>query len=229
MAFLFPSSDAVTGGGLFPILGLAVLGGLVLNLMPCVLPVLSIKLIGVVSKGGKNSREVRLGFLASSAGILFTFLLLAGVTIIAKVAGVAIGWGVQFQHPLFLVALALVCVLFAANLWDLYEIRLPANFSGKIAHRSLDMGLVGDFLSGIVATVLATPCSAPFLGTAIAFALAAGPLEILAVFVALGTGLALPYLLVAVFPGFMVLLPRPGEWMIWLRRVLGVSLLVTAV
>jgi suppressor for copper-sensitivity B len=114
MAFLFPSSDAVTGGGLFPILGLAVLGGLVLNLMPCVLPVLSIKLIGVVSKGGKNSREVRLGFLASSAGILFTFLLLAGVTIIAKVAGVAIAWGVQFQHPLFLVALALVCVLFAA-------------------------------------------------------------------------------------------------------------------
>lgn len=229
MTFSFPNSDAVIGGGLLSILGLAVLGGLVLNLMPCVLPVLSIKLMGVVSKRGKNRREVRLGFLASAAGILFTFLALAGVTIAAKVAGIAIGWGVQFQHPPFLVALALMCVLFAANLWNLYEIQLPADVVSNIAHRNRDAGLVSDFLSGAFATVLATPCSAPFLGTAIGFALAAGPLEILAVFVALGAGLALPYLLIALFPGLIVLLPRPGGWMITLRRILGVALLGTAV
>jgi suppressor for copper-sensitivity B len=119
-------------------------------------------------------------------------------------------------------------VLFAGNLWGLFEVRLPASVAGGIGRRNPDRGLSGDFLSGVFATVLATPCSAPFLGTAIGFALAGGPVEILTIFVALGTGLALPYLLVALFPGLANRLPRPGGWMIALRRVLGFALLGTA-
>jgi suppressor for copper-sensitivity B len=226
--FIAPNLDAVNGDGLFAILGLALAGGLILNLMPCVLPVLAIKLLGVVSKGGRSRRDVRLGFLASSAGILFTFLVLGAATIAAKAAGSAVGWGVQFQQPLFLVALALLCVLFAGNLWDLFEIRVPAKVAGNIVARDRDHSFAGDFLSGLFATVLATPCSAPFLGTAIGFALAGGPVDILAIFAALGSGMALPYLLVALSPGLANRLPRPGGWMITLRRVLGFALLGTA-
>src|SRR5262245_32977771 len=117
MTFPLPSFDIAAGEELLAILGLALVGGLILNLMPCVLPVLSIKLMGVVSKGGLSRREVRLGFLASAAGILFAFMVLAAATIAAKTAGVAVGWGMQFQHPVFLIALALLCTLFAANVW----------------------------------------------------------------------------------------------------------------
>jgi len=225
--FVAPNLDAVNGDGMLAILGLALVGGLILNLMPCVLPVLAIKLLGVVSKGGRSRRDVRLGFLASSAGILFTFLVLGAATVAAKAAGSAVGWGVQFQHSLFLVALALLCVLFAGNLWDLFE-TLPAKVAGKIVAGDRDHGFADDFLSGVFATVLATPCLAPFLGTAIGFALAGGPVNILTVFAALGSGMALPYLLVALFPGLANRLPRPGGWMITLRRVLGFALLGTA-
>jgi suppressor for copper-sensitivity B len=226
--FIAPNLGAVNGDGLFAILGLALIGGLILNLMPCVLPVLAIKLLGVVNKGGRSRRDVRLGFLASSAGILFTFLALGAATIAAKAAGSAVGWGVQFQQPLFLAALALLCVLFAGNLWDLFEIRLPAKVAGNMVARDPDHSFAGDFLSGVFATVLATPCSAPFLGTAIGFALAGGPIDILAVFAALGSGMALPYLLVALFPDLANRLPRPGGWIVTLRRVLGLALLATA-
>jgi len=226
-ALIAPNLDAVNGYGLFTILGLALVGGLILNLMPCVLPVLAVKLLGVVGKGGRSRRDVRLGFLASSAGILFTFLVLGAALIAAKAAGSAVGWGVQFQQPLFLVALALLCALFAGNLWGLFEIRLPV-MAGNIVARDRDYGFAGDFLSGVFATVLATPCSAPFLGTALGFALAGGPIDIFAVFIALGIGMALPYLVVALFPALANRLPRPGGWMVVLRRGLGFALLGTA-
>jgi suppressor for copper-sensitivity B len=158
--FIAPNLYSGIGDELLAILGLALVGGLVLNLMPCVLPVLAVKLLGVVSKGGRSRRDVRLGFLGSSAGILFTFLVLGAAIIAAKAAGSAVGWGVQFQQPLFLVALALLCALFAGNLWGLFEIRLPV-MAGNIVARDQDHSFAGDFLSGVFATVLATPCSAP--------------------------------------------------------------------
>jgi suppressor for copper-sensitivity B len=229
MTFALPSFDIAAAEELVAILGLALVGGLILNLMPCVLPVLSIKLMGVVTKGGLSRREVRLGFLASAAGILFAFMVLAAATIAAKAAGVAVGWGMQFQHPVFLIALALLCTLFAANLWNLFEIRLPPAIANRIGGLHRGQGGAADFLGGMFATVLATPCSAPFLGTAIAFALTRGPIEILAVFATLGTGLALPYLAVALFPGLAGRLPRPGRWMIVLRRALGFALVATAI
>ena len=219
-----------TGGAasLAAILGLALLGGLILNLMPCVLPVLSLKLLGLAGHGGGAARTVRLSFIASAGGILFAFLLLASALIALQSAGAAIGWGIQFQQPWFLAAMILVTTLFAANLWGFFEVRLPEAISDLGATGIHVHGLGGHFLTGALATLLATPCSAPFLGPAVGFALARGPGEILAVFAALGLGLAVPYLAVAALPGLATRLPRPGRWMIRLKQILGFALIATA-
>jgi len=220
------------GGGGTPfalILLFALLGGLILNLMPCVLPVLSIKLLGVVGHGGGQTRLVRLSFLSSAAGILFAFLVLAGALIALKSGGMAIGWGIQFQQPWFLIAMTLLVTAFALNLWGVFEVRLPLWISDLGEHASHVHGLGGHFLQGAFATLLATPCSAPFLGTAVGFALARGWGEITAVFAMLGLGLALPYLGVAAFPGLATRLPKPGHWMVTLKRFLGLALIATGV
>ncbi|MBL8670114.1 MAG: redoxin family protein [Alphaproteobacteria bacterium] len=210
----------------------ALLGGLILNLMPCVLPVLALKLLAVVAQGGRAQGAARQSFLATAAGIVASFLALAVLLIGLQGAGHAVGWGIQFQEPLFLAALVLLLTLFAANLFGLLEIHLPSGLASRLAGTGQGGGggggLAGDFASGAFATLLATPCSAPFVGTAIGFALAGGPAEILAIFLALGLGLALPFLLVAAFPGLATRLPRPGAWMLRLRHVLGIALLVTA-
>jgi suppressor for copper-sensitivity B len=172
---------------------------------------------------------VRAGFLASSAGIVASFLALAGALITMKGAGIAVGWGIQFQQPVFLVAMTALVALFAANLWGLFEVPMPAAFGQGALAMANTRGLAGHFLTGAFATLLATPCSAPFLGTAVGFALAAGPVEILAIFAALGVGLALPYLAVAAWPALALALPRPGPWMVWLRRALGLALAATAI
>ncbi len=206
---------------------IALLGGLILNFMPCVLPVLSLKMLGLVGHAGERT-ATRRGFLASSAGIVTAFVILAAALIAVKQAGGIIGWGVQFQHPWFLVAMTLVLVLFAANLLGWFELPLPA-WIGRVGGAEHGSGLAGQFFTGMLATLLATPCSAPFVGTAVTFAFSRGAGEIFMIFVALGVGLALPYLLVAAFPGLAGLLPRPGVWMIWLRRILGLLLVGTAV
>ncbi len=232
-----PPMAAPGGPSLLVMLGLALLGGLILNLMPCVLPVLSIKLLSAIGHGGRELGEIRISFLASAAGIVFSFLVLAGAALALKAGGLAVGWGIQFQQPLFLSAMALVVTLFACNLMGWFEIPLPGwlgdlaavGAGGGTAHGGHGgHGLLGHFLTGAFATLLATPCSAPFLGTAVGFALARGPAEILLIFAVLGLGLALPYLAVAAFPGLAGRLPRPGPWMIVLRRILGLALAGTA-
>jgi suppressor for copper-sensitivity B len=224
-----PAADLATLAG---ILGLALIGGLILNLMPCVLPVLSLKLLSVVQQGGRARGAVRASFLASAAGILFSFLVLASLAVALKAAGLAVGWGIQFQQPLFLSALALVMALFAYNLLGLFEVPLPG-FIGRLAARGTGEGdrhsLMGSFATGALATLLATPCSAPFLGSSVGFALSRGAFEIYLIFAALGLGLALPYLLVAAAPRLVAWLPRPGAWMAVLRRILGLLLAATAV
>ncbi len=211
------------------VLALAVLGGLILNLMPCVLPVLSIKLLGIVGHGGGDRREVRGSFIASAAGVIFAFLVLAVTLIALKSAGLSIGWGIQFQQPWFLIAMTLIITLFACNLWGLYEFRLPYWLSDLGERTSHVHGLGGHFLTGCFATLLATPCSAPFVGTAIGFALARDAVDILAVFTALGLGMALPLILVALAPGLATRLPRPGQWMVSLRKIMGFALAATGV
>ena len=223
------TATAEVSRSLMVVLALALLGGLILNLMPCVLPVLSIKLLSVVGHGGADPRRVRIGFLASAGGILASFLVLASGAVALKSAGIAAAWGIQFQQPLFLAAMVAILTLFACNLWGLFEIRLPGNLADAAARTGGGHGIGGQFMTGAFATVLATPCSAPFLGTAIGFALARGAVEIYLVFIALGVGLALPYLIIAAAPRLATRLPRPGPWMITLRRILGVALAATAV
>lgn len=207
----------------------ALLGGLILNLMPCVLPVLSLKLLSVVGHGGGARAEVRIGFIAASAGILASFLLLAGFVLALRAGGMAVGWGIQFQQPVFIVAMALIVTLFACNLFGLFEISGPRWAFAAAETKAANHGVLGHFLTGGLATLLATPCSAPFLGTAVGFALARGPVEIVAIFIALGLGLALPYLAVAAFPGLATRLPRPGRWMRHFRWLLGMGLAATAI
>jgi suppressor for copper-sensitivity B len=213
------------------IIGIALLGGLILNVMPCVLPVLVLKLTSVLGHGGGEDRQVRLSFLATAAGIVAAFLALAAALSGLKRAGHAIGWGIQFQQPVFLGVLAAVCLLFAASLWGWFEVPLPA-LAGDLAlaadRRAVRHKVLGAFLTGIFATILATPCSAPFVGTAIGFALSRGTGDIFAIFLAMAIGLALPYLAVAAAPGVATRLPRPGQWMLWLKKLLGVSMAVTA-
>lgn len=204
--------------GLMLILGL--LGGLILNGMPCVLPILSLKIFGLAKATGQSRAAVRAGALATAAGILVSFWALAGAAILAQEAGAAVGWGVQFQQPGFVAFLALVVLLFSLNLWGLFEIPLPGRLA-RWGDSAGQEGLGGHFASGLFATLMATPCSAPFLGTALTFALGQRGATIFAVFTAVGLGLALPYLLLAAGPGAVRWLPKPGDWMETLRGTMG--------
>jgi suppressor for copper-sensitivity B len=215
------------------ILLLAALGGFILNLMPCVLPVLSLKILSVVSRGGHPTTRIRASFLVSAAGILASFVAIAAALGALKYAGMEIGWGIQFQNPWFVGTLAAITLLFAANLLGAFHIPLPAWLGAVAAPRASasDTGssLAGDFAAGTFATLLATPCSAPFLGTAIGFALAGEYRDILVVFAAMGIGMASPYLVFAALPQIAKVLPRPGAWMVRLKQVLGLGLAATAI
>ena len=207
---------------------LALLGGLILNAMPCVLPVLSLKLFGLVKSAGSSRREVVSGSLATAAGILVSFWALAAAAIVARGTGHTVGWGVQFQQPVFVTFLTVVVLLFTLNLWGLFEIPLPA-FAARLGGGKQAEGLAGHFGTGLFATLMATPCSAPFLGTAVGFALTQPATTVLGIFSAVGIGMALPYLALALTPRAVRLLPKPGAWMDGFRIVMGFLLAATAV
>jgi len=231
-AELTPELGALTspapapGIGLAQVFLLALLGGLILNIMPCVLPVLTIKFASVLKAADQSAARVRAGFLATALGVLAFMWSLALALIALRASGGAVGWGIQFQSPIFLATMAGIVTLFAANLFGLFEITLPQSWNTRMAGAG-GTGLVGDFATGALAAVLATPCSAPFLGTAVTFALAGSAPQTVAVFTALGLGLALPYLLVAIWPGMVRGLPKPGPWMVWVRWAMGALLLAT--
>ncbi len=209
---------------LFWLLGAALLGGLILNLMPCVLPVLALKLGTVLQHQKREQGAVRKQFLAASAGIIASFWVLAAMSSLLRATQGAVGWGIQFQSAGFIGLMVLVTMLFCANLLELFEIRLPSALSTRLA-TSGGNGLGGHFLQGSFATLLATPCSAPFLGTAVAFALAAPLGQLWLIFTALGIGMSLPWLLVAALPRLALWLPKPGRWMNHLRILLGLMML----
>ena len=214
---------------LLPILAIALLGGLILNAMPCVLPVLSLKLLSVASQAGADRIRLRIGLLMTALGVLASFALIAAMLIGLKVSGAVIGWGIQFQWPWFIAAMAALTTIFAASLWGWLAIGLPRIAYDAAAASRVRPRYADAFLTGGFATLLATPCSAPFVGTAVGFALAQGPRQIAVVFAALGLGFAAPYLLVAGFPQLVRLLPRPGRWMNRLRAVLGLALAGTTI
>ena len=209
-------------------LGFGLLGGLILNVMPCVLPVLSLKILALSTSSAKGRGAVVSGALAASAGIVVSFWALAIVAITLRASGAAVGWGIQFQQPLFVASLAVIVLIFCLNLWGVFDIKLPGWLS-SLGSSGPTHGLAGHFTTGLFTTLMATPCTAPFLGTALGFALVQDALGILSVFTVIGLGMASPYLLLALAPRTAQILPRPGQWMVQLRIVLGFLLITAAV
>lgn len=204
----------------------ALLGGLILNLMPCVLPVMGMKLNSILHAGSDGS-TIRLRFLATSAGIVTSFMLLAAMVTALKLAGASLGWGIQFQNPWFIGLMVAVTFLFALNLFGVFEMLLPSAAAGRLATAG-GTGIGGSFCEGMFATLLATPCSAPFLGTAVAFALGAPLHALWLIFLMLGVGMSLPWLFVALVPKTALLLPKPGRWMNTLKSILGLMMLASS-
>ena len=204
----------------------AFLGGLLLNLMPCVFPVLAIKAASVVALSGGALREVRLSGLFYTLGVLVAFVALAGALLVARAGGAAVGWGFQFQSPVFVAAMSWLLFGIGLNLSGVYEIGLGATGAGQ---RLTQMqGHAGSFFTGLLAVVAATPCTAPFMGAAVGAALSAPPFVCLALFVALGLGLAAPYALLGLFPRLARVLPRPGGWMLRLRQAMAFPMYASA-
>ena len=203
----------------------AALGGLILNLMPCVLPVISLKVLGFVNQAGEEAQRVRQLGWAFCAGIMATFLVLALAVLLLKSSGEQIGWGFQFQYPGFVVAMSALVFALALSLFGVYEILLPGTSSlGGLGGRE---GLTGSFLNGVLATILATPCTAPFLGTALGFAFAQPVAVVVAVFLAIGVGMALPYGVLAIEPAWIGRLPKPGPWLVRFKQLMGFLLMAT--
>ncbi|KAB2835826.1 MAG: hypothetical protein F9K49_03035, partial [Caedimonadaceae bacterium] len=201
--------------------GFAFLGGFILNFMPCVLPVILLKIFSLTTYGGASPPAVRNALFMSVIGILSSFMILGLVPIFLNLLGISFGWGMQFQEPVFLIFMMLILTLFTANFWGFYEIILPAKVTALGYEYSGKQGNAGHFLSGMFATLLATPCSAPYLGTAVTFAVTRGPFEIRLVFFFLGLGRSLPFILVMIFPKVATYLPKPGKWMSTFKQVLG--------
>lgn len=220
--------EAPADGSLLSNLLLAFFGGLILNIMPCVLPVLTLKLYSLIEQVDVTRTEQRAAGLAYTAGILSSFMALAGVAIALRTAlGSNIGWGFQMQYPSYVAGLATVVFALGLSLFGVFE--LPAMGVGAASEAGSKEGPVGYFFTGVFATLLATPCSAPILGTATAFALAAPGPVMVAIYVMIGLGLAAPFLLIAFVPALYRLLPRPGAWMDTFKQLLAFSLIATAI
>jgi thiol:disulfide interchange protein/DsbC/DsbD-like thiol-disulfide interchange protein len=211
--------------GLAGTLVLAFFGGLILNLMPCVFPVLGIKILGFVNQAGADRRKVTLHGLVFVLGVLVSFWVLAGALLVLRAGGKELGWGFQLQEPGFVFALAVFLLVFALNLSGLFEIGLSA--MGVGAGWQTKSGYSGSFFTGVLATVVATPCSAPFLAPALGAALALSAAESLTVFTAIALGLSVPYLLLSIFPAAVKLLPRPGAWMETFKQLMAFPLYAT--
>jgi DsbC/DsbD-like thiol-disulfide interchange protein/cytochrome c biogenesis protein CcdA len=208
-------------------IGFALLGGLILNLMPCVFPILSMKALSLARAAHGQAREARAHGWAYGAGVLGTFLALAGVLIGLQAAGHSVGWGFQLQSPAVLVVLVVVMVLVGLNLLGAFEVAgfLQGFGSGATRHD----GVRGAFATGALAVVVAAPCTAPFMGASLGFAATQPPAVALGVFAALATGFAAPFVILSQAPGLLVRLPRPGPWMVRLREVLAFPMFATAI
>jgi thiol:disulfide interchange protein/DsbC/DsbD-like thiol-disulfide interchange protein len=208
-------------------LGLAFVGGLILNLMPCVFPILSIKILGFADGRVKERGLLRKHGLLFGAGVLVSFWALAAGLIALRAGGESLGWGFQLQSPGVVAFLAVLMFAIGLNLLGVFEV--GGRLAGATAELDRKGGASGAFLSGVLATIVATPCTAPFMGAALGWALAQPAAQALAVFTALGVGMATPYVTLSLFPAWMARLPRPGPWMETLKQVLSFGLFATAV
>ncbi|HTJ97071.1 MAG TPA: protein-disulfide reductase DsbD domain-containing protein [Rhodocyclaceae bacterium] len=215
-----------TGPSFIAALLLALIGGAILNLMPCVFPVLSIKALSLLKQGHNSRHEVRLHGLTYTAGILVSFALLAGLLLILKAGGAQIGWGFQFQSPTFVLSVAYLMFAVGLSLSGVFEIGTSVSGLGEsLAEKP---GYAGSFFTGVLATIVATPCTAPFMGVAIGYALTQPAVGLFAIFLSLGLGLALPYLLLSIWPPLQRCLPKPGLWMERLKQAFAFPMYATA-
>ena len=214
--------------GIFTFLLFGFLGGLILNLMPCVLPVISLKIFGFIQQAGQSRQKILRSGLAFTLGIFAWFIALALLLIALKGAGRDVTWGgFQFTNPYFVLALTVIVLVFGLNLFGVFEISLPQSVTRSLLPTSERQDLLGSFFQGVFATVLATPCTAPFLGTALGFAFTQSAAVILAMFVAIAAGMSAPYLLLSAQPAWLRFLPRPGPWMLHVKQFMGFLLLAT--
>jgi thiol:disulfide interchange protein len=219
-------AEAMSLFALFRAVLFAFIGGMILNLMPCVLPVLSLKILGFVQKAGENPRTVMMHGLIFTAGVLVSFWTLAGALLALRAGGEQLGWGFQLQSPEFVLILAGFMFLFGLNMLGVFEIGTSLTAVGGVASGS---GWMGSFMNGVTATMVATPCTAPFMGSALGFSLSQPPLVSLLIFTSLGLGMAFPYVLLSASPRLLKYLPRPGAWMETLKQVMGFFLLATVI
>tara|TARA_B100000686_G_C16804230_1_gene988642 strand:+ start:779 stop:2848 length:2070 start_codon:yes stop_codon:yes gene_type:complete len=208
---------------------ISILGGLILNIMPCVLPVLSMKIFSVIKFSNLEKKQIRIGFLCSSLGIIFSYAILAILLSIVKISGKNIGWGMQFQEPYFLMFISVVLLFFSLNLFGLFEISLPQFFIKSSQLVETKSFYIKNFFTGFFATLMATPCSAPFVGTAITFAFTQQTIIFFSIFIFMGFGMSIPYLIIAIFPSTIKIFPRPGNWMSITRFFLGLLLFGTLI
>src|SRR5213082_938091 len=214
--------------GIFTFLFFGFIGGLILNLMPCVLPVISLKIFGFIQQAGQSRQKIFRSGLAFTAGIFAWFLALALLLIALKAGGRDVTWGgFQFTNAYFVLGLSVVVLVFALNLFGVFEISLPQSMTRGLLASSDRKDNLGSFFQGVFATVLATPCTAPFLGTALGFAFAQSSAIILAMFIAIAAGMSAPYLLLSAQPAWLRFLPKPGPWMLHVKQFMGFLLLAT--
>ncbi len=216
-------------GGLSLALGLAFIGGLILNLMPCVLPVISFKVLGFIKLAGQSRRLILQHGLAFAGGVLLSFWVLAAVLLALQAYGRAVGWGFQLQEPIFVAILAAMLFIFALSLFGLFEIGTSLiSVAGQAQQKSSQRNaLVGSFFSGVLATAVATPCTGPFLGSAVGFAVTLPAIEALLIFTSIGLGMSFPYLLLAAFPALLKYMPKPGAWMVTFKELMGFLLMAS--
>jgi thiol:disulfide interchange protein DsbD len=212
---------------LWRMLFFAFIGGLILNIMPCVLPVIALKILGFVSEAKSEPSRVRKLGLIYALGVLLSFLALAAVIISVKAAGHHAGWGMQFGSPVFIVCLITLVTLVALNLFGVFEVTLGGRALDTAGELASQHGAAGAFFNGVLATVLATPCTAPFLGAALGFAFAQSAAFIILIFLTVGLGLASPYILLSWNPAWLKFLPKPGAWMEKFKIAMGFPMLAT--
>ncbi|NOX59860.1 MAG: hypothetical protein GXP29_13525, partial [Planctomycetes bacterium] len=223
-----PDGSWVAKWGLWGAILGGMIGGLILNIMPCVLPVISIKILSFVQQADEDPKRVFHLGLMFCLGIIVSFWGLAGgILTLRHYFDSSAGWGAFFQRPEFIVGMSAIVFAFALSLFGVFEISLPGTASTKIAGATDREGLTGAFMKGVLATLLATPCTAPFLGPALAFALTSSTVVVAIVFTAVGVGMALPYFLLTANPGWLKYLPRPGAWMDTFKQFMGFLLMAT--
>ena len=219
-------SGSTSTKGLLMALFFAFLGGIVLNLMPCVLPVLSLKVLDFLKKGGQSRRHAFAHGLVFAAGVILSFLALAAAMLALRGGGESLGWGFHMQSPRVVALISLLMALMAYGFWGVFE--PGASFASR-AGGVPGAGWIGSFFTGVTATVVATPCTAPFMGAALGYTLTRPAPETFSVFFALGLGMASPYLVLAAFPRLVAMLPKPGAWMETLKQFFGFAMAGTAV